>query len=104
MNEERRDNHEWWFRFLDRFGFPVALVVVGILFASGAFSSPITETNDLLKAHVVSTNELGNEVKKVVRLLSIQCVKTANPVDCTLALTEKPSATVQVITPGTVVK
>lgn len=102
MNDEHPNNQEWWFRVLDRFGFPVALVVVGILFASGAFSSPITETSDLLKAHVVSTNELGNEVKKVVRLLSIQCVKTANPVDCTLALTEKPTA-VQVLTP-TVVK
>ena len=86
------------------FGFPVALVVVSILFAAGAISSPITENNDLLKAHVVSTNELANEVKKVVRLLSIQCVKTANPVDCTLALTEKPTAAVQVITPGTMVK
>ena len=98
------DNREWWFRFLDRFGLPTALVIVGIMFGSGAFSSPITETSDLLKAHVVSTNELGNEVKKVVRLLSIQCVKTANPVDCTLALTEKPTAAVQVITPGTMVK
>lgn len=104
MSELEQQHKDWWFRFLDRFGLPTVLVGIGILFASGAFSSPITENNDLLKAHVVSTNELANEVKKVVRLLSIQCVKTASPVDCTLALTEQPTNSVRVITPGTVVK
>ena len=102
MNEQA--NHEWWFKVIDRFGFPVVLVIVGILFASGAFSSPITDTNDLLKAHVVATNELAQEMKKLVRLASIQCVKTANPVECTLALTEKPTQPAVVVTPGTVVK
>ena len=99
-----QQQQDWWFKFMDRFGLPTVLVGIGILFASGAFSSPITDTNDLLKAHVVATNELAQEMKKLVRLASIQCVKTANPVECTLALTEKPTQPAVVVTPGTLVK
>ena len=87
-----------WERFVDKFGFPVALVLIGLLFYAGAIASPITETNSIVKAHVVATNELAGEMKKLVRLASIQCVKTANPVECALALTEKPSATTTTVT------
>ena len=76
-----------WEHLFEKFGFPTALVIVGLLFVTGSIASPITENRDTLKEHVVVTNELIVEVRKLVRLMSVTCVKQANPVECTNALT-----------------
>lgn len=80
-------------KFIKELGLPTALVVVGLLFVSGSIASPITENRDLLKSHISATSEISNEVKKLVRLMSVMCVKQADPVKCTLAVTEAPSPT-----------
>ena len=84
MNEEKMGI---WERVFEKYGFPTALVIVGLLFVSGSIASPITETRDTLKEHVTATNELIVEVRKLVRLISVTCVRQANPVECTNALT-----------------
>ena len=76
-----------WERVFEKYGFPTALVIVGLLFVSGSIASPITENRDTLKEHVTATNELIVEVRKLVRLISVTCVRQANPVECTNALT-----------------
>ena len=76
-----------WERVFEKYGFPTALVVVGLLFVSGSIASPITENRDTLKEHVVATDNLTNEIRKLVRLQSVMCVKQASPVECTNALT-----------------
>lgn len=87
MNELNEKAYSLWERVFEKYGFPTALVVVGLLFVSGSIASPITENRDTLKEHVVATNELIVEVRKLVRLMSVTCVKQANPVECTNALT-----------------
>jgi hypothetical protein len=69
--------------FMKDWGFPGALVIIGILIFTGAVASPITETKDLLKAHVAATDSLKGEVIKVVRLLGVMCLNNAkNPESC----------------------
>ena len=79
---------EAWTRLVDKLGFPIFMVIVGLMFYAGAIASPITNTNDLMKAHVLATQELANETRKLVRLQSILCIRQAKAEDCTLALTE----------------
>jgi hypothetical protein len=84
---------ETWARLVDKLGFPIFLVIVGLMFYAGAIASPITSTNDLMKAHVEATHDLSNELRKLVRLQSLMCVRQAKPEDCTLALTEMATTT-----------
>jgi hypothetical protein len=84
-----------WERVFEKYGFPTALVVVGLLFVSGSIASPITENRDMLKEHVVATNELIVEVRKLVRLMSVMCVKQASPAECIVALTPAPASGVK---------
>lgn len=80
-----------WERIFERYGFPTGLVVVGLLFVSGSIASPITENRDALKEHINATNELSNEIRKLVRLQSVMCVKQASPAECIVALTPGPN-------------
>jgi hypothetical protein len=73
---------------LNKFGFPTFVVCVFFLLYTGTFASPVTETSALLKAHVVATDNLNTEVKKVVRLLGVMCLSNAkNPESCIDAVT-----------------
>ncbi len=85
---------ETWERVFEKFGFPTALVIVGLLFVTGSIASPITESRDALRDHVTATNDLSNEIRKLVRLQSVMCIKQANPAECVIALTPPPSAVV----------
>lgn len=80
-----------WERVFERYGFPTALVVVGLLFVSGSIASPITENRDALREHIAATNDLANEIRKLVRLQSVLCVKQASPAECIAALTPSPT-------------
>lgn len=80
-----------WERIFEKFGFPTALVIVGLLFVTGSIASPITENRDAMKEHVVATNDLSNEIRKLVRLQSVLCVKQASPAECVVALTPPPT-------------
>ena len=62
-----------WERVFEKYGFPTALVIVGLLFVSGSIASPITESRDVLKEHVNATNELSNEIRKWGRRQSGMC-------------------------------
>lgn len=84
-----------WERLFEKFGFPTALVIVGLLFVTGSIASPITENRDTLKEHVVATDNLTNEIRKLVRLQSVMCVKQASPAECIVALTPAPSTGVK---------
>lgn len=84
-----------WERVFEKYGFPTALVIVGLLFVSGSIASPITENRDVLKEHVNATNELSNEIRKLVRLQSVMCVKQASPAECIVALTPAPTSGVK---------
>ena len=84
-----------WERLFEKFGFPTALVIVGLLFVTGSIASPITENRDMLKEHVVATDNLTNEIRKLVRLQSVMCVKQASPAECIVALTPAPSTGVK---------
>lgn len=84
-----------WERLFEKFGFPTALVIVGLLFVTGSIASPITENRDTLKEHVVATDNLTNEIRKLVRLQSVMCVKEASPAECIVALTPAPSTGVK---------
>ena len=91
MSEPNESQYTMWERVFEKYGFPTALVIVGLLFVSGSIASPITETRDVLKDHVTATNELSNEIRKLVRLQSVMCVKQASPAECIVALTPAPS-------------
>ena len=80
-------NPQFWERIFEKFGFPTALVIVGLLFVTGSIASPITENRDTLKTHITETEDLRNETRKLVRLLSVMCVKQASPAECVVALT-----------------
>lgn len=91
MSEPNKSQYAMWERVFEKYGFPTALVIVGLLFVSGSIASPITENRDMLKDHVTETNELSNEIRKLVRLQSVMCVKQASPAECMIALTPAPS-------------
>ena len=91
MSEPNESQYAMWERVFEKYGFPTALVIVGLLFVSGSIASPITESRDVLKDHVTATNELSNEIRKLVRLQSVMCVKQAGPAECIVALTPAPS-------------
>lgn len=84
---------EMWAKLIDKLGFPIFLVIVGLMFYAGAIASPITSTSELMKAHVAATQELAGELRKLVRLQALTCVKSVKAEDCALALTEKAEAT-----------
>lgn len=91
MSEPNEPQYTMWERVFEKYGFPTALVIVGLLFVSGSIAPPITENRDVLKEHVTATNELSNEIRKLVRLQSVMCVKQASPAECIVALTPAPS-------------
>ena len=95
MSEPNEPQYTMWERVFEKYGFPTALVIVGLLFVSGSIASPITENRDVLKEHVTATNELSNEIRKLVRLQSVMCVKQASPAECIVALTPAPASGVK---------
>ena len=79
--------NEKLYAVLKEFGFPTTLVVVGLLFYTGTFASPITENKALLEAHRNETEKLVSEVRKLVRLQSVMCMRVAKAEECWAALT-----------------
>ena len=78
-------------RFMEKWGFPTTLLLVILLFATGAFPSPLTDNKAMLEAHKSETEKLVNEVRKLVRLQSVMCTTLSKGTDCVMALTESPT-------------